>query len=529
MAPDTPARPSRKTPKAPPRTRAPARAKTASSSPAARDLLGAGFLVGVATSGFQIEGGFNGADEPHNNWAGWEAMGRIERSGIACDFWRHPEEALDRAAALGCNAFRLSVEWARLEPRPDVFDDAALERYAEILSMCGARGLAPIVTLHHFTNPVWQGEEFWLRPGSPDVFARHVRRILPALVPYCRHWVTINEPNIVMLMGWIEGAAPPGRRMALSDAYCVLDNLLCAHVLAADAVAEVQPEAEVTMNTSSSSIYEHDRMLVDLVGLRAADIDPSDVDTLVDERRALHDAAFPPRHRGEAWLRRFFAAVSPYGTDRAPGQGGAWAALRGRTRRQVPRRVVDVVGASPRSRAMDAASFDWYDPVASHAMRLPGRRVAGGGGRDWSFGRALWDTVSDPAAFGSWCATEAALRPGLPLWVVENGMATRVHDGRPVPRQDGMDRPRYVREHLSAVAGAVAAGVPVRAYLHWSLVDNYEWGSYEPRFGLFGIDRSDSSAVRWLDTDAAGADAAGAFTRIVAGLRRGDRSVLEPA
>ena len=106
-------------------------------------------------------------------------------------------------------------------------------------------------------------------------------------------------------------------------------------------------------------------------------------------------------------------------------------------------------------------------------------------------------------------------------------MATRVRDGRPVPREDGMDRPRYVREHLGAVADAVAAGVPVRAYFHWSLVDNYEWGTYEPRYGLFGIDRSDPSAVRFMDTDAQGDDAAGEFARVVAGLRAGDRSVLD--
>ena len=150
-------------------------------------LLGDGFLVGVATSGYQIEGGFNGPGEPHNNWSGWEDIGRVARSGIACDFWRHPEEALDRAAALGCDAFRLSVEWARLEPSPGKFDESALERYAEILSLCGARGLAPMVTLHHFTHPWWLGEEFWLRPGSPDVFARHVGRVVPAVRRERRH------------------------------------------------------------------------------------------------------------------------------------------------------------------------------------------------------------------------------------------------------------------------------------------------------------------------------------------------------
>jgi beta-glucosidase len=384
-----------------------------------------------------------------------------------------------------------------------------------------------MVTLHHFTHPVWLGEEFWLRPGSPDVFARHVARVVPALAPFCRHWVTLNEPNIVMLMGWIEGAHPPGRHMALSDAYCVLDNLLTAHVLAADAITEVQPTAEVTMNTSSSSIYEHDRMLVDLLQLREVDVPASDVDRYIDERRAVHDAAFPPRHVGEAAIRRFFAAVCPYGSVREAGRGPAWARWRGLTRRSVPRRVVAAVHAARRRRVLDAAGFDWYDPVASHATRVPGRRRSDGR-RDWSFSRALWDVESHPAALSGWCATEAALRPGLPLWVVENGMATQVVDGRAMAREDGMDRPRYVREHLGAVADAVAAGIPVRAYLHWSLVDNYEWGSYEPRFGLFGMDRSDSRAPRWMDTDAQGLDAAGEFARVVKGLRAGDRSALAP-
>ncbi len=493
----------------------------------AASLLGEGFAAGVATSGYQVEGGFNGNGEPHNNWSGWEDTGRVARSGMACDFWRHPEEALDRATAIGCNAFRLSVEWARLEPAPGTFDAAALERYAEILALCTARGMEPIVTLHHFTHPWWLGEEFWLRPGSPDVFARHVARVVPILAPHCRRWVTINEPNIVMLMGWIEGAYPPGRRMAVSDAFCVLDNLLTAHVLAADAVVAVQPGAEVTINTSSSSVYELDRMLLDLLELRNAGVDQSDVDLYADERRAVHDATVPPRHAGEAALRRFFAAVSPYGAGREPGRGAGWTHLRRLARRQVPRRVVSAVHASGRPRSLDAVAFDWYDPVASHAIRVPGRRRPDGG-RDWSIGRALWDVESHPEAFRSWCATEAALRPGLPLWVVENGMATRAHNGRPVPRGDGLDRPRYVREHLGAVADAVAAGVPVRAYLHWSLVDNYEWGSYEPRFGLFGMDRSSPSAVRWLDTDTQGNDAAGEFARVLAGLRAGDRSVLEP-
>ncbi len=314
---------------------------------------------------------------------------------------RTPKRRSTGRLLIGCNAFRLSVEWARLEPRPGHHDDAALEHYAEILSQCAARGLEPIVTLHHFTHPWWQGEEFWLRPGSPDVFARHVARIVPALTPHCRRWVTINEPNIVMLMGWIEGASPPGRRMAVADAYCALDNLLTAHVLAADVVSELQPEAEVTMNTSSSSIYEHDRMLLDLLQLRDAGVDPADVDRYVDERRTLHDAVFPAQHAGEQLVRRFFAAVSPYGTVREPGRGAAWARLRGHTRRNTPRRVVSAVHAATRALAASTLSVStgttqWRATPCASPDAAPQPAVATG-----RSGRALMGRRAGPGPVGS--------------------------------------------------------------------------------------------------------------------------------
>jgi hypothetical protein len=385
-----------------------------------------------------------------------------------------------------------------------------------------------MVTLHHFAHPWWLGEEFWLRPASPDLFQDHVARLVPLLAPHCRRWITINEPNILMLMGWIEGACPPGRRMAVADAYCVLDNLLTAHVLAADAIVAVQPEAEVTCNTSSSSVYEHDRLLTDLLLVRTAGVDPGDIDRYVDERRALHDAVFPPQHAGEMALRRYFAAVSPYGTDQGAGGGRWWGNLRSRARRPAPRRVLHAVLRSPRASSLGAIGFDWYDPVASHALRVPGHRTVSGT-RDWTAGRAIWDVRPNAAGLQAWCRDESAFHAGLPLWVVENGMATRVEHGISEPRQDGWDRPRYVREHLGAVVQAVAQGVPVRAYLHWSLVDNYEWGTYAPRLGLFGMDRRDPTGrVHWMDTDAQGHDAAGEFARVVSGLRRGDRSVLSP-
>jgi len=487
-------------------------------------LVPPGFLFGVATAGFQVEGGYNGPGEPANNWVRWERSGRIEPSGIACDFWREPEVALDRAASLGCDAFRLSVEWARLEPDEGAFDDSALDHYARILAMCEERGMAPVVTLHHFTHPWWLGEEFWLTPGSPDRFGEHVARVVPRLARHCRRWVTVNEPNILALMGWIAGATPPGRRGAVSDAWAVVDNLLVAHVLAYRAIHAVQPEAEVTVNTSASTLYDYDRVLVDLLVARSLGVARGDLDSWMDERRARHLERLPSPGVGEWALRALSAQVSPFGTGPARGPAARARAL---LRRPSPRRIVDEVYRGPQAELLDAVGFDWYDPVAGHALQLPGHRTSGG--RSWDPGRAIWDTRADPRGLAAWCRDQHTLTPDLPLWIVENGMATRVLRGRSYRRQDGWDRARYLRAHLGAVVEAVEGGAPVTAYLHWSLVDNYEWGSYEPRFGLYGMDRARGPrGVRWLETDATGTDAAGAYRRLIAGLRTGDRSVLGP-
>ncbi len=481
-------------------------------------MLPEGFLFGVATAGFQVEGGYNGPGEPANNWARWEAGGRIEPSGNACDFWLRPEDALDRAASMGCEAFRFSVEWARLEPVEGDYDTTALDGYLRILDACHERGMEPIVTLHHFTHPAWLGDEFWLDPDSPDRFAAHVGRTVPALADRCTKWITVNEPNIVTLMGWVEGAYPPGRSRAFDEAFTVLDHLLAAHVLAHRAIHRVQPDAEVTVNTSSSSIYEHDRLLTDLLTARSAGVGREDLDTWIDERRILHDERFPPGGAGERLLRGLFAAASPYGEARSGSP--VVDLLRPRLRRSAPRRVVDLVFDGHDRRPLDASGFDWYDPVASHATRLPGHETSGG--RRWEPSRAIWDVCADPAAMTRWCRDQHDLLPGLPLWIVENGLCNRVRNGRSYPRPDGWDRPRYLAEHVDAVVDAVAAGVPVTAYLHWSLVDNYEWGSYEPRFGIFGIDRARGArGFRWLATDAEGKDSATAYRRLIQWARDG--------
>ncbi len=469
--------------------------------PEHRGPLPEDFLFGVATAGFQIEGGFNGPGEPRNNWYRFESEGRVAPSGIALDFWGDPETHLDRAVAAGVDAFRFSVEWARCEPADGRIDDTALARYAEIIDACRARGLEPLVTLHHFTHPHWAGEDFWLSPGAPERFAEWATVAARALAPSARYWVTINEWNIYALQTYVTGDFPPARTGAVGDAIRAFDHLLAAHVAAYDAVHTVRPDAVVATNGFAFSTYGLERLGTDVLTARHHGVPRDELRAWLASRRNRYEAALPGRDALRQVLDRL--------VDRTIDLDLA-----------LPR-TVEAVYSSPHRCTLDQLQTDYYNPDTLSHFRVPGHRTAGG--RHWGPDRTLWDDVIDPDRFGAYLG--ALDVPGLPLWVVENGLCNRRRNGRSFERTDGWDRPRYLQAHLRAVVEAADAGIDMGAYFHWCLADNYEWGSYEPCFGLYGIDRE--RGVRWMDTDAMGRDAAGVYRNLIAGLRNGDRSVLD--
>ncbi|MDQ3898503.1 MAG: family 1 glycosylhydrolase, partial [Actinomycetota bacterium] len=144
------------------------------------------------------------------------------------------------------------------------------------------------------------------------------------------------------------------------------------------------------------------------------------------------------------------------------------------------------------------------------------------GGRTWAPGGRHWDMAVRPEGLLTYLRLNAW--PGLDVEISENGLCNRVRRGRAWPRGDGWDRVRALRAHLRVMVVALDEGIPVRGYFHWTLADCYEWGSYEPRFGLYGVDRE--RGARWSDVDSMGGDAAGAYRRLADALRAGDRSVL---
>lgn len=462
----------------------------------AKTAYPAAFLWGVSTSAYQVEGYLNGPGQPRNNWADWEARGRAAPTGRGCAFWERWPDDLDRAARLGVNAFRLGVEWARVQPAAGgAFDDDALNVYAALVAGARRRGLRPVVTLQHFTHPEWLGRDPWLDPSVPAIFGRYVGDLVRALgrrlaarhgQPPIDFYVTVNEPNALALATYLAGVFPRGRAAlgprSLARALC---RLLQAHVAAYRAVHQAHDELgaappTVTLNTWACSAYAGDRGLIDLL---------------------------------------------------RPVSRGRWNECRRRWRAALPwRRLVDEVAERVLGRALRPAAFaellrqlgpdedpldvlaiDFYDPFLSDYVGLKGLRR-----HPWQ-----WPTRTD--RLFPFLRAYLDGHPDRDLYLLENGIGVRrpINGNPAAGRPDGLSRDRALGQAVAAVDRCLRADLRLAGYFHWSLLDNYEWGSFEPRFGLYGVDYQDDA--RRLATDVAGVDAAGCYRRLIA-ERRGPAS-----
>ena len=160
------------------------------------------FVWGVASAGHQVEGDNTTSD----TWFAEQVSPTVfrEPSGRACDGWNRWREDVDLAAGLGLDAYRFSVEWARVEPQEGAFDQSALDHYAAVTDRCRERGMAPVVTFSHFTAPHWLAARgLWLNPEAPALLARYCERVMDAFGDRIAWAVTLNEPNLTRLLTWV--------------------------------------------------------------------------------------------------------------------------------------------------------------------------------------------------------------------------------------------------------------------------------------------------------------------------------------
>ncbi|GAC1334204.1 MAG: glycoside hydrolase family 1 protein [Candidatus Dormibacteria bacterium] len=394
--------------------------------------FGEGFLWGAATAAHQVEG-----DNRNNDWWRWEQLpGKIkngDRSGAACEHYTRFAADFDLLAGMGHNAHRLSLEWSRIEPRPGEFDGGAFDHYREVLGALHQRGMTPILTLHHFTNPAWLADlGGWENDEVVEAFRRYSRRCVEALGDLAWLWVTINEPNVYAYQGYTAGEWNPEKKDIIA-ASRVLRNMVRGH-----AAAYREIRASVHGPASKVGVAQHLRVFQPY---RAW----SPFDRLA--------AAFPRRAFNHWFLRACTDGYAglPLGINQRVPEAAA---------------TLDFIGVNYYSRDMVAFNPAAPGALFSRTFPAPGRP------------RSDFDMEVYPVGFHD-VLMDAWKTYRTPIYVTENGTADRA---------DTL-RPQALVSHLAEMARAQRAGADIRGYLHWSSMDNFEWAEgFAMRFGLIEID-----------------------------------------
>ncbi len=401
-----------------------------------------GFLWGTATASHQVEG-----NNTNNNWYRWEQDGKTKHhSGLACDWWGGRwREDMDRAVETGQNAHRFSIEWSRIQPEPDRWDEDALEKYRAMARGMVERGITPMVTLHHFTDPFWLYERCgWEKEETVALFEKYVRKVVEALKEYVNLWTTINEPNIYSLSGYVSGDFPACNK-GLAVAVRVLANLLRGHAAAYHVIHQIQPEARVGY--------------------------------------ALH---YRPMVPANSWspLDRLMRNIQYSGVNLAFPTGISTGVIRtplGKISIPQARGTQDFLGLNYYS--VDTVKFD-----LTKAKEMFGKRFYPADS-DFSATKFIANIPEGLYQSIEWIAKTY---PDLPILITENGVEDPA---------DAM-RPRYLAQHLHQAWRAVNYGFPVKGYFHWSLVDNFEWErGWTQRFGLWGLEVETQARIRRPSVD----------------------------
>lgn len=201
------------------------------------------FLIGAATSSYQIEGEIYNTD-----WYIWEKLGHIvtgEPCGKACNSWELYEKDVQLVEEFGLNAYRMSIEWARVFPEENVIDFDALAHYKEYLATFKDKGIKTFVTLHHFTTPIWMYQKgSWENKEVIKEFLKYAYVVGRELGDNVDAWMTINEPGVVSVLGYFTGIFPPGKNSVLSTIR-VTTNQLIAHAETYKLLKKLTPNVPV--------------------------------------------------------------------------------------------------------------------------------------------------------------------------------------------------------------------------------------------------------------------------------------------
>ena len=406
-----------------------------------------GFFVGAATAAHQVEGNNVHSDYwlqehlPHTSFA--------EPSGDACDHYHRYEEDIALLAGAGLNAYRFSIEWARIEPEEGRFDEAEIEHYRKVIRCCRDHGVEPMVTLLHFTSPAWLIRSGgWEAESTVEYFRRYAAYVTEKLGSELNYICTINEANMGLQLAAIEkrfrlmaaqAQKAPSAKSAEGTVQVgmnfekMMENMKFAAMENAQAFGTPQPRVFVSSRTAEGDILVMRAHQAAKAAIKA--ICPN---IQVGLTLSLHDLQALPG--GEvfadaAWEEEFLHYL-PYL------QGDDFLGVQNYTRTQYgPQGQLP----APQGAELTQMDYEFYPEALEHVLRR--------------------------------------VREAFPgdLIVTENGVATG-DDGR---------RVEFIRRALLGVQSCLDDGLPIRGYFYWSLMDNFEWQKgYSMTFGLIAVDRA---------------------------------------
>ncbi len=407
-----------------------------------------GFLIGASTAAHQVEGNNVHSDYwaqellPHSSFA--------EPSGEACDHYHRYEEDIRLLAEAGLNAYRFSIEWARIEPEEGVFDEAEIEHYRKVIACCRRNGVEPVATLMHFTSPVWLIRKGgWEAECTVEYFRRYAAYVTGKLGGELSYICTINEANMGLQLAAIskrfmlmaeqaKKAAASGAKKAEGTVQVgmnfekMMENAKFAAMENAQVFGTPQPQIFVSSRTAEG----------DALVMRAHQAAKDAIKALypnvkVGVTLSLHDLQARPGGEAfaeAAWDEEFRHYLPYIEEDDFLGVQNYTRTLYG-PQGQLP---------APEGAELTQMEYEFYPQALEHVIRRVRENFKGD------------------------------------LIVTENGVAT----------PDDTRRVAFIRRALAGVESCIADGIPVKGYFHWSLMDNFEWQKgYSMTFGLIAVDR----------------------------------------
>jgi beta-glucosidase len=392
------------------------------------------FLMGSATSATQIEGG-----DKNHSWYRWcETPGHIH-DGASCfradDHWNRYVEDVELIKKLHHDIYRMGLEWSRIEPEQGKFDQSAVRHYRDEISLLLQNNIKPLITLHHFSNPLWfENMGGWENPEAVNIFIKFVHYIVNELGDLVNEWITINEPNVYLINGFERGIWPPGK----ADIFAMFKasrHLALAHIRCYREIHRIRAERRFPGRTMVG-VAHHLRIF-----------DPED-DKFLNKI---------PAKLIQYLSQDLFLESLGFGRFSFPLGLGGYPLGRGK--------YYDFLGINYYSRDIVRLAFE----PANMFGRLTVKQNAPVNDLGWEI---------YPEGLYRLCRKYYS-KYQAPIYITENGVCDAA---------DTM-RAKFIYDHLSQITRLNREGIPVERYYHWSLIDNFEWAEGESgRFGLIAND-----------------------------------------